>query len=385
MTAVRDQRGSSLIMLIGIIAALAIMGASLVVLTGNVQSNTLTERTRAKSFSVAEAALDMEMYTLGQSWPVPVVGQTPHATIFNTTQFTDRFPANEFARPKTGSMVAVQVYDDQDWSGDGKIDAADGDYDRNANGLMYVEAQGKVGDRASRVVSKVERTFVDTSFPRGIAVYCGGEWSVSGGAGVIDVEDSGGYTVNAYAAGGIDKKANFDNVTKNEHTTKTLEEVVSQVFIQQIIVLAQSTPGSSNSGSRYYDCTSSNPKGADSQPADKNGICVIKVNNGDTVDLGNGNINSLASPGILFVLGGPDVGVGSIGGMNFYGVYYSDGQLGKSAGGQDFHGMCIAAKYIDTRGNTSVHYNDSCISKVAQRWTLTVKLVPNTWREIKPQ
>ena len=69
MQQLRSQQGSVLIPLIGVIAAVAVMGATLVMLVANSQGFTAHERTRSKAFNVAEAALNKAMYQLQRSWP----------------------------------------------------------------------------------------------------------------------------------------------------------------------------------------------------------------------------------------------------------------------------------------------------------------------------
>ena len=106
----RRQAGSSLIMLIGVIAALAIMGATLVVLTGNVQSNTYNDRMKAKASSVTEAGLDVGMYELSAKWPEVLNG----GPVWSTTAqdaFRSKFSDTQFPDPKTGSFSAVTYFD----------------------------------------------------------------------------------------------------------------------------------------------------------------------------------------------------------------------------------------------------------------------------------
>jgi hypothetical protein len=49
-----------------------------------------------------------------------------------------------------------------------------------------------------------------------------------------------------------------------------------------------------------------------------------------------------------------------------------------------FFGMAIFKSYMDMRGTADIKYDDSAITKLLDRWTLSVRLVPNTWREIHP-
>ena len=62
------QRGATLILLIGVIAALAILAATLVMVTVNAQDRTAADRTKTKAFNAAEAALDKSMYSIGMTW-----------------------------------------------------------------------------------------------------------------------------------------------------------------------------------------------------------------------------------------------------------------------------------------------------------------------------
>ena len=64
------ERGAGLVLIIGVVAALAISAASLIVLTANVQSNTADTRQHVKSFTVCEAGLDSGMALLAYSWPM---------------------------------------------------------------------------------------------------------------------------------------------------------------------------------------------------------------------------------------------------------------------------------------------------------------------------
>ena len=71
MARLRDQQGATLVLIIGVIAALAILAAAMVALTANVQHNTATHRTQSKAFNVAEAGLDAGQAALWVNWPDP--------------------------------------------------------------------------------------------------------------------------------------------------------------------------------------------------------------------------------------------------------------------------------------------------------------------------
>src|SRR5665648_1187663 len=103
------QRGSSLILIIGVIAALAVMATTLVVLVANVQSNTARDRSRAKAFNVAEGGVDAAQNVLVQTWPTSETGPA----VFDEVWFRDQmFPdMAEFPNPPTGAggFINVQI------------------------------------------------------------------------------------------------------------------------------------------------------------------------------------------------------------------------------------------------------------------------------------
>jgi hypothetical protein len=377
----RGQRGSTLLIIIGIAATLAIMASTLVVVVGNMQANTADTRTRTKAAGVGEAAMDGMMYQLALDWPATATTQPALDTSTIDSQFSS---TTEFPRPASGQLVQAVYYDNSDTNGDGKVDRNDAHWDANGDQEMYVESQGNVGGRSARFQALVQRTFVDTTFPRGIAVYDGGNLDANGGGNnpKIHIYDQGDLTsVMAYVNGDVPdagrpvfQSSISTSIAADGDTVPPLDELMPDTLISQVIAMAKGM-------GRYYDLT----QGA-SMPSDLSGVCVIKVADGSTVSLGNnGGINSREDPGILFVLGGPHVHIDIGGTQDFYGVFYTEGQLDSAHGTPAFYGMVICTSYMDMRGTADIYYDDSAIVRLQNKWTLTVKLVPNTWREIQPQ
>lgn len=403
------QRGATLLVIIGIIAALAVMTATLVVVIGNMQANTADSRTREKSATVGEAAMDAQMYALALHWP-KTANPNP-VPVLDTSRLRAQFPASEFPN-STGDFVNAVYYDDSDTDNSGVVDANDAHWDANGNRRLYVEAQGKVNSRATRFQALVERTFFDTTFPRGIAVYDGGAMDSNGGGTnpKITVYNDGGLPgVSSYVNGVITAPEVFDNsridVTTPPATVPPLSALLPDSIVAQVIALSQALPGNSNAGNRYYDCTSNNPNGPDTVPgtAGMQGICVIRVPDGTPVNL-TGGINMAEGPsavpqpddqpGILIILGpepepagtntGPLITINMANNDRFYGVFLTDGQLNFAHGTPAFFGMAIFKSYMDMRGTADIKYDDSAITKLFDSATLSVMLVPNTWREIHP-
>ena len=313
LTRYGNQDGATLLIVIGIIAALAVMTATLVMVVANMQANTADTRVRDKSSGVGEAAVDGMMYQLALNWP-DTATPTP-APFLDEARIGSQFgDTSEFPRPASGSFVAATLYDDSDTNGDGQVDTADADtngdgvftsddrpWDTNDNDLMYVEGQGNVGKRSARFQALVRRTYAPTDWPKGIAIYCGGNMfaNASGTNPKVTVFYDDGTGVLVVIDGFIDIAGDpnadplepFETQEMNVEVTDLggvvppLDTLISPTKIQQMIALAQGM-------GRYYDATAGDPI-----PADKSGLCVIRVADGTTVGLGNSaGINMSAGP-----------------------------------------------------------------------------------------
>jgi hypothetical protein len=176
------QRGSTLIMLIGVIAALAIMGTALVTLVVNVRANTGKQRTDVKAFNVAEAGLDNGLYVLGKDWPT----YSTSAPAIDETVFGAQYPVDEFPRSTTGEkLIDVQFYDNQE-----TIDTSI-HYDKNTDLMMWVDAQATVGTKTRRVRALVQRKTAPIGLPRGVVLYAGGGVWMHGGGTPVGVVPGG--------------------------------------------------------------------------------------------------------------------------------------------------------------------------------------------------
>ena len=401
----RNQSGATLLIVVGIIAALTVMTASLVFVIGNMQANTSDSRQREKAATVGEAAVDAQMYALARAWPKTA---TPTAIpTIDPGRLRDQFPEDEFPN-STGDFVAAVYYDNSDTDGDELVTAADAQWDANGDRRMYVEAQANVNGRRTRFQALVERLFVEAPFPHGIAVYDGGALDANagnnnGGPGQgtnpkISVHYDGGWDVSGYVNGALTPPEVFDlaSIAVTSPNAPPLNQLIPDSTISQVIAAAKSL-------GRYYDVAGGNA----TIPADKSGYCVIRVEDYATVDL-TGGINMASGPnaipaaadwpGVLLVLGpeppegepittntGPHIKINMANNDRFYGVFYTDGQLDFAHGTPAFYGMAVFKSYMDMRGTCDIHYDDSAITKLMDRETLSVRLVANTWRELHPR
>ena len=406
MTQIRRQRGSSLIMLLGITVTLAVLASALVVMIANAQHNTSRERSQAKSFHVAEAALDAAMANISPKWPSATPVPFPTAT-FQAEYAPALGETAEYPGPAGGPIPAVSVtyFDNQDWSGNGRIGVEDGQFDRNGDSKMFIVTQSGVLKRASRVQALVQRTYFEPSLPKENVLWCGGNVLNSGvGNGVmpkISVVDLGPLAVGTVAADVMGTMADYPALVNTDqvnaqfsggpsghNSPKTLEETFPLTAREGIIEFATLV-------SRYFDVSNASPGKTPLETAlasPKNayggpglaGLTVIRQSNDEVDLLGSTALNSSAEPGILMLLGGLGLHIG--GTAEFFGfVYVEDGTITVEKGTPTIHGALFSTNDVDFRGNAQLQFDYTALSNFGGRWGSTVTMVPNTWRELRPQ
>lgn len=407
-----SQQGATLILVIGVIATLATLASALVLLTGNAARNTARDRSRAKAFNVAEAAVDLALYKVGTNWPL-----TTDATLSEPEKkaFLDRFPSSEFPN----ADVSITYFDNYDRNEDGQITRADV-WPRDGNGtarpgdqLIYIEAQASVGGKKARIQCQAQRLFFDSKFPRGIAAVTDGNVTSNNPKPSIGSDkQNDGYmapdqtALSLLAGGTVDSSAadpalfpatNVQQSLGSGVVDSVLDPDVLQVFIRAAVA----------AGTWYSDIASEQAKGAKPWP-DENaitpyeGIVVLEASATKMLELnGNGNYNGTGleptpkPPGVLIVIGphtmypddptkvGYSPGIDLGGNGRFYGVMYTDGSLGGN-GTITIAGMVLARGGIDLKGNRRIEYNDSVVVNLTQVIQLSAQTVQNTWRQIQP-
>jgi hypothetical protein len=389
MIRLKRQDGSGLILVIGVIATLAILAATLVLLTNNMQHNTYTDRTRAKAFNVTEAALDYTMSALASKWPV-ASGAGPDFGTTAQADFRSQFSTSEYPSPTaTGtSFVQMWYYDNLDpidtsvhW------DKGSPDSSTTPDKRMWVVVQSGVGPSVTRIQALVEKDDVNIDVPRGVALFTGANLLSNGGGNnpKINVEVPPPSTVNGGEVS-IKVVGDIDDVT-----------VSAAGIVQKTGAAAGNAEGAFPSGlrtmlkgvaqlhNRYFTSIAA----AENSPADPiwspggglTGLTVIEPPTFTTLTVKD-DYNSVDAPGIVMLLGGSNLDFG--GGGNFWGVMYTDGTVDKGHGNFIIHGMLVAASTVDMRGTVNVNYNDNCIARLSTRWPLSIRLVPDTWRELPP-
>ena len=168
-----DQSGSTLLLIVGVVATLAVLSATLVMVTLNTQGATAANRTQVQAFDVAEAGLDSAVAGVGSSWP-GAAGSSFSQTDLRAA-FTAAFPTSDYPDANARPVATIIAYDDLT-----PIDKSIV-WDSNGNGRMWLEARGVFSSKAAVVRTQVERKVTTTSaIQPGVAVYSGGNVAMSG-------------------------------------------------------------------------------------------------------------------------------------------------------------------------------------------------------------
>lgn len=352
VTRLRRQDGSTLVMVIGVIAALAIMASSLVLITVNSQHSTSLDRKDKLAFDVAEAGIDLGQNQLYKAWPTSSSPAAPLGTGSFTTDTNAPF-ADSTKYPISSAQVAFM--DDANPS----LSYDDG------NGLMYMRSTATVGGRTATVQVEVQQVL----FPLGVrdktALYTQGQLFVNGQGSNSPV---GLDPPATYADSFADS---FDSDPKNytgfPATQTALDQsgslepndIVPDKTLLALIDLAYVYPTS--------------PDWAIAAPKKPH---IIVVESSVVFD-GNESLWTPTDPGILIVHGD----VTFRGSTSIWGIVYCDNAFG-GTGTPDIHGMVVAIGSADLRGDRAVNYNPTVIALLNNMIVQTVRVVPNTWRQV---
>jgi hypothetical protein len=400
-------------------AAAATMALTLVVMTDNVSSNSAAQRSRAKAFDVAESALDRGTYTLSKNWfdtQAEYNAWTTNSTsageaaLYSTLR-TD-FPLSQFPSPTSGQFASVQFVDNQDPidysinydKGQPNVGAVD--LSSTPDNKMWVIAQGATGEHATRIMALVERKTINMQVPGGVAMAVGGNLYSNGGGNnpKVTVEIPGNHTNFYVKTGGTMDTTEVSQTPPFTDQQNGTGGSLDDVFPPSLVATLKAT---AIQAGRYFTsqaAAEASPVDADWAPTGGlSGLCVLDVPPGTVVTLKGdlnknltdvngdgimGPIDYSDKPGVLMVLGSTaalPVTLDYGGAGDFYGIQYTDGNVDKGHGSYNIHGMLVCTGTNDMRGTVNVMYNDNCITRLFQRFTLNVRLVENSWREIPPQ
>ncbi len=351
--------GSTLVLFLGIVAAVSIIAVALVTAVVNTQHSSSMERQRTEAFDVAEAALDVTMQQLAQHWP--------------TSATSAGWQPQNFATEFPGAIVQVRLTDNDD---------ATKFYDYNQDGQVFLDAQARVGKRAARVHAAVQVIYKQVNAYRGLALWVGGNLTNNGGGhGVLpkvqaEVFPPGG-TSSWYVKGTVStNRLAADYMSFGQFPAR--QSVLSDETISELVELARSS-------GRYF----TSPLAPLSTPEGYGGLCVIQAASGDVI-LNALWMNSEELPGILLILGdgwpnsstAPTLRIG--GDTQYFGIVYTEGAVSKANGTPVVHGMLITERDLDENGTPEIRYNDNCVRGLNARFPAGTRLVPGYWRELRP-
>jgi Tfp pilus assembly protein PilX len=186
MRRTHGEKGSALILLLGITATLAILATTAVFVLGNQQHATAADRTRTQSFDYAEAGLDSAVMAVRtQTWPA---ANNQFSSSSLTAAYDATYPSA--SRPP----LIVKVYDNQGtvneaitWDKGGPTATTTPD------GRLWVETCVTVGGKSSRVRTLVGQVNTASAFTvPAAAIYTDGNVAFTTGGG-----DAFGITYDA--------------------------------------------------------------------------------------------------------------------------------------------------------------------------------------------
>lgn len=392
-----SQEGAALVMIIGVAAALAILAATLVAVTLNAQAGTRDDRMRAKAFTVAEGSVDATLSSLSAGWPATSTQTIDTTALAGTvrglypTGGADGYPDS----PGGKAFTNIYIYDNFDTNGDGMIDRHDSAYDQFADGVMNVEVQSSVGSRKAGVVTQVMAAKTTLDFRANTVIYAGDTLTVDGvnknksAIGIVAGAPAGtaadAITSDVYSPNKAYTYGCGPGVTPIEESPLTLDDIIPGPTLD---ALQQKCFATKKYPYRYY--TSSAAATAVSQAPILGGVVVIDPPPGQyaTVDLTD-NATSQTSPGILIVTRGKVINIGNK--ALYYGLIVvrdtpNDGISFDLGGNASIHGMVFVEGAAKLHGDDKLLYDPAIADLLkSQTVVLKVRMVPNTWRQVKPE
>jgi hypothetical protein len=387
----RHEAGSALILVIGVIAALAILSASLVILVLNGQSNTSRDRTQKQAFSLAEAGVDAAMAQLATSWP-----KASDATFDQTyiQTYLDSLTAAGYG----SRTITVNFFDDL-YPGDQKV-VTGVHRDLNGNRQLWVEATGQVGSRSVRVRVRVKEEPQTIGLLDNIAVWTPGQYNQGSYAASVSYEVLGPGATQAVVQYGTDVSNHALDSTVQGLTPPSPADLVippDMVTYFKELATARDQVGVAK---RYTDVTQI---GISSSPA-TNWEGVVYVDSGTTPsqltamqniawsnkgDINGDGVGTHKQPGVLIV----DAQLLKITGNNtqYYGLVYCTGAV-EIQGGMSIHGLVLAGGQglsagtdaVKLTGNQQILYNDNVRANLGRNYSISVRMMAGTWRELQP-
>ena len=403
----RSEEGSALVTAIVLVTVMVMLGLAVYAMADTEQKQAGQERVRESAFVVAEAALDAQVLQLSRTFPLVAAQAYPAAcTATAASSLTCPDPAamagsyngGDYATTCNGSAVTQWVTSVRD-NGNGAEKyysraIVDGNppWDANADGALWVRAEGAAGCRARTIVTLVASKEVSLPFPRNVVTANWFRTTNMGKKVIVDTE--GKFAMPPDIRPDEDQQSSqpadlavrcdpppasgaclgFDpnkgQVAPNTAAVKpSPSPMLSTSQIDSIRALAKSL------GTYYTGC-----------PPTFTGKAVFIESLPDGCSPNNGAGNTADEPGMLVVASG----VYRIGGnAAFYGVIYMLNQTNITGPVVELGGTSLiqGAVSIDGPGGLSAGASKTNLIFDPRSQSLVKGLgagaaVPNTWREL---
>lgn len=200
-----SQQGVALIMVIGVISVVLVLGASLAMAMVNSQGATYDTTARSKAFNVAEAGLDLGMYSLTAGWPTATPTPSTPVNLVASPQpmFT---PAADFPI-SSGHTDFVTV----------TMSPVQG---KDAATYLLLQSQANVGGKSVKLQTQIVKVSEGVpSLKPGAALYTGGNLQTSGNLSLQSPVQIGAPTAGVYVNGTWDSTGNPDFTLVNAYAT----------------------------------------------------------------------------------------------------------------------------------------------------------------------
>jgi Tfp pilus assembly protein PilX len=300
MRSFRSQQGYALILAISVIAVIAVLSGVLAVALFNGKGATYHTTARSKALNVAEAGLDMAMFSLSSAWP----SSPPAAGTTIPFDLRSMFPASDFPTSSGESFATVTMSPGSDLS------------------HLWLQSQANVAGRSVRLRTEITQQSLSASgLMGGVALYSGGDTTFGGKAkiyspggapptgnvyvyGTTQVTGNANLaTVGLYSLGPINvsgNNASFSSVKYGPYEgVPTFNDVLSPSQVGAWTSLAQSTTAAGTPVAG----------GANTIP---HAGSAVYVGGSATLNSGTYNIGSLYVNGDLSVSGGVTLNIASL-------------------------------------------------------------------------
>lgn len=388
---VRAQDGWALAIALMVMVLMLTFGLAILAIADTQSRAGGVERQRDAAFSVADAALNAEMFMLANNWPGSASSPYPVCTQASTDSRCPNVTMlqNLIKSPDTAANLQwqINVYDDgictvgqqqfslQSFYSDAYT-SCQANQDANSDGKLWVRAQATVAGVTKAVVTEVQTQMATAPLPRAVIVAGSFQTTNSGNKVMVDTQGNTAPppgtlyvrcnpTLNpnclSYQPGQVVPDTSAANYTGTSSLSAALRS--------QLLALAQAN------GTYYATCPASVPSGA-----------VVWIDSGDCSWTGNSVGNGPGQPGMLII----NNGTLSFGGtVKYWGLVYAlNGQ--NSAGtvvSTSGNAMIYGAVFVDLNGGVSVGSSKTNIQFSADALNVVqtianVNYIQSTWRQL---